>query len=694
MKTTTNSFLLLSVLSFITFTNIMKANDIAMLINKSMDETAFVLEYRDYDVWDGYSSFIPTTVQFIEVATGASITLTGDLEVAGLRLASGSTLNLNGHKLTINTGDIETLGGEIDASSDFSSISFTGILAQNFDASSLVNDELWELDINKTNQLNVTNTILITSLVKIQSGDLNVSNATFTFGCKFNTGGIKTAQLDQVALGSTITGEVDVEQCFSARRAFRFVGAPVNTTTSIHANWQEGATSYTDNPKNGYGVHITGVGNNSDGFNGFDWQPSGNPSLFTWDETNQSWGEIDNTNVNTLSAGDAYRLMVRGDRSTNITTSNASDSDTKLSTTGTLQVGSLDLSNKFSQVAGEYTFVANPYQTAVDLTQVYNESTNISSVVWIWDPWLGGLDGRGAWLTYNLVTSDPSNNSSEFNGFLQPYQAVIFETLSNGPVSLEFKESHKSISQTTQEAFSEDEESLSMQVQLYTEDSFNANSTSSDAFVINFTEDGYNGIDLRDVPKMDNIDENLARFHSGELLVVENRAMPQVNEELTLFMNQFSSTDYVLKLMVPEFDIVDTKLVDFYTGEIHDLVQGENHIYFSIDASNASQAYNRFRIEFSQQTLSSSDFITNSDVKMYPNPVNSDYLYVELPELIAGDVTVTIYDTQGRKVSESAFNNLNTKSLKIDQLNLSSGMYILQINNEQNTYDNIKFVKS
>ena len=82
---------------------------------------------------------------------------------------------------------------------------------------------------------------------------------------------------------------------------------------------------YLDNPRPGYGTHITGVSPGSanasegqDGNNGFDYSPSGNASMFTFNNATPSWDRVTNTN-GVLTAGEAYRLFLRGDRSINIT---------------------------------------------------------------------------------------------------------------------------------------------------------------------------------------------------------------------------------------------------------------------------------------------------------------------------------------------------------------------------------------
>lgn len=240
----------------------------------------------------------------------------------------------------------------------------------------------------------------------------------------------------------------------------------------------------------------------------------------------------------------------------------------------------------------------------------------------------------------------------------------------------------------------ENENTKTLNVRLYRADSYYANSSSSDAFVIHFTRDGDNGIDHRDVPKMNNFDENLARFHSGNLLVIENRAFPEANEQLSLFINQYSTINYVLKFNVPEFDGVRLQLVDAYTKLSHNLSAGENVVNFSLDNSNASRAHNRFSLEFEQVTLNTRNFGSKNAVSLYPNPVNDIYFYVDVPKNVTGDVLIEIFNSQGRKVNQVLFRNRTTHSLKIDSAKLNQGVYYLKVQGNHNLNKTLKFIKS
>ncbi|MBB4119897.1 putative outer membrane repeat protein, partial [Mesonia hippocampi] len=169
-----------------------------------------------------------------------------------------------------------------------------------------------------------------------------------------------TGQLAELPEGASITGNPAEVQRYipSGTRAFRFLSSAVNSTDNIHTNWQEGALNNTDNPTPSFGTHITG---DATGLNGFDATPSGNASLFDFDNATQTWNSITNTDVNTLTIGKAYRLYVRGDRSIDVTSNAATPTATTLRAKGSLHTGNFSLSN-LSGTAGGFNFVGNPYQ--------------------------------------------------------------------------------------------------------------------------------------------------------------------------------------------------------------------------------------------------------------------------------------------------------------------------------------------
>jgi hypothetical protein len=237
----------------------------------------------------------------------------------------------------------------------------------------------------------------------------------------------------------------------AGKRAFRFFGSPVTTTTTIKQNWMENATpgvlagypyrsTSVYNPNPGYGTLITGAGGNT---NGFDESQTNNPSLFTFNNSTGAWVTATNTS-GTIAAGNAYRLFVRGDRSYGITASSEPiGGSTILRTTGTITQGQLTTGTglpALSQSASGWSMLGNPYQSVVDMSSADVVKNNLTDYYYIWDP---RQATRGAYVAYNHVLNTSSNGSSAVNRYLQPGQAFFVQNTTAGSNSIVFKETAK-----------------------------------------------------------------------------------------------------------------------------------------------------------------------------------------------------------------------------------------------------------
>ena len=548
--------------------------------------------------------------------------------------------------------------------------------------------------------------------VLIEDGSIEVQRD-FTFKCDFSGSNPKTAMIGPLLGSSTITGNVTTEQCFPARRAFRLVSPSLTTTSSIRANWQEGAESWDtfneqDVPRE-FGTHITGLGvqnasPTNDGQNGFDWQPSGNPSMFTYDNINEQYSPISNTNTNTLQAGEFYRLMIRGDRHTDIRFNFSDPSDTRLRETGTILKGPYSPPNATiptNPSSGRVFMVGNPFQSIVDLSVVYENSSNIQPFVAIWDPTLGGtapgnpdsqtLGGRGGFVVVDMRDGTSSNSTSNMDQFQQVKQAIFFYANGNGTPVINYGEPDKRIFEDQTTVFSMPESQL--QINLYDKASFDTNDTADDGVKIKFKADGNNLVDQWDAKKISNQDENLARMFGNHLLSIEERAFPIDNEILPLFINQYRDTEYVFvinNIDLPQGTIA--YLRDNYLDTLTELEEGVNIINFQVDPSvNASTAFHRFSIVFEVETLSVGEF-NNNNFSVYPNPLEGSDLWVEVDGLSGEEALVQIYDTLGRMVKTFNQQVESNGKIHLNNIQLNQGLYLLELTSGGKKYMS-KFVK-
>ncbi len=556
--------------------------------------------------------------------------------------------------------------------------------------------------LDNPNDAVLTDPVDIFTSLEITSGDF-ISNGNATFRCGFDsTTGLNTKAAIIGQLSGNVIGNVTTEQCYPGRRAFRFVSPSVTTTTSIRANWQEGATAWNDNPNPGYGTHITGLGvQNStptnDGQNGFDWQPSGNPSMFVWNNATTQWSAINNTDSNTLTAGQVLRLNIRGSRAVDLRFNTSATSNTILRETGNVERGTVTFTTSDLGLEGvelqenDLILVGNPFQSIVDLHQVIASSTGVKPFVAIWDPRLGGvasnvnqnsteLGGRGSYLLVSTENGATNNPTSAMNQFLQPKQALFFYKDDTGaPVNIVFEEFHKIVDvEETTTVFSN--LGSHIQLSLFDQASFDANDTADDGIKIMFNPMGNNLIDQKDVMKLSNQDENLARMFGNQLIGIEERNMPEHNEVLPLFINNYRKTDYVFT--ASNIDLpADTKayLRDNYLDTFTELEPGQTVIPFSIDNNiNASKAFNRFAIVFEVETFSIQDF-DKAGFALYPNPVISNEAWISASSLVGEKVNVRIYDVLGRKVASFREEVGANGQIHLTNLSGSAGVYMVEL---------------
>ena len=640
------------------------------------------------------------TIPDVSAASNRYPILNIDAGAGDLTMAADASIDLNGFLLALNGSLTITTGAKIDASTAGSELYMSASNAQSIPAD-LVEPNVANFTVENAGGVILNSEMNITEILNVIQGDLT-SNDHITMVCTF-TPERKTAQIDQLI--GTISGDVTVEQCYPGRRAFRMVSASTTTTTSIHDNWQEGATAYNNNPNDGFGTHITGLGevagsghtsgnsSPSDQVNGLDWQPSGNASMFSFNASTQGWDMVLDTEGTTLNAGDAYLMMIRGSRAVDLT-SNASDTfNTILRSSGKVARGDVTINPGIGN--SEFAFIGNPYHAAVNMNKVLAPNSGYKDFIYFFDPNLGGaaetnpdsntLGGRGGYVTVDIHNNNTTIQSSvagvtttESNLFLQPYQAVFVEASSSvTPGSITFKESYKDIDQLQIDVFSTGP-NPHIFVNLFDEDSFNNLSSPDDGTVIYFSSTSSNAVDNNDAVKFFNQDETLARIQDGNLISYENRALPEDDEVLELYITQYRTKNYKLEIGVFDFPNQDVYLYDNYLETEVALNNDDNYIYsFSVDASNPeSNATDRFEIVIQQTTFSTNESELQG-ISIHPNPVK-DMVTVDLSQFTGEAKQLQVFDITGKLINQKDISN-GDHQFNINMTGIASGVYILKI---------------
>ncbi|WP_269686659.1 T9SS type A sorting domain-containing protein [Flavobacterium lacustre] len=591
-------------------------------------------------------------------------------------------LNVNGKTLTIN-GAISGNGSSsgLLTGSDSSSLVFTGTGNAGtiyMDQTTLGTSNVLEnLTLNRTSSGSVTlgNALSLSGVLTVTAGTFNTGDQ-ITFKSDVNS----TAIVGPVT--GVINGKVTVERFIPGRRAFRFLSSAVTTTTSILANWQEGVNNNTtttnNNPNPGFGTHITG---SVSGANGFDATQTTNASMYAFNNSSGAWVTVLNTDVTTLESGFPYRLLVRGDRSTNLNTNTPALTNTVLRATGTLYTGTKVITDLNSN-AGGYNFIGNPYQSPVDMNQVLQASTNLNKVFYyIWDP---TLNLRGGYVSVDVGTGDKVPNTSSATKYLQPWQGCFVKTDVAGSPSLSFQEAYKQVSTANVNVFRKADVTSSLRLELYEANAFLTSGKSADALLIQFGSENSNEVNSNDANKFTNLDENFATKNNTTLLSIERRALPQAEEIVPLHVNQYRNANYTIVAEASNIEGVTPFLLDNFTQTYTEIpatgVVTYNYSVLSSDAQSVSSS--RFNIVFkASSTLDIKSNELESGLKLYPNLVKDGWFMMSSSSDIQ-NIEIEIFNVLGQKIPFKT-TNIDANTLKIEPSKSSAkGVYWVKMKQE------------
>lgn len=611
-------------------------------------------------------SGIATSFDNITVISGTG-PLTADTDANNVTVETGAVLDLGTTTLSLSQNIINN--GTIDG--DEASLLLIGDTAQIISGNSF---EIGILTVDNLQGTTIQGAVDIQTLLTLTNGVLN------TNGNLILSSDIDGSAMVAPITGGSITGNVITEQYIPAKRAFRLIGSTVTTTSTIQSNWQESLSSTPS-----FGTHITG---STDGSNGFDATGSGNYSLFTLNNAAQAWEAVTNTDVNTLTAGQPLRLMVRGDRTIDLTSNLSPATITTLRATGQLATGTVTTTGaSLNHTANAFNFIGNPYHASVNVNDVLGASNNINSnQMFVWDATLGE---RGQYVTVTLDGMGSSNGANTKNyHFLQPGQAVFTRTLStvtDNSTSVIFAENHKAVGQDipiyaneTNDLFT----SAHIIGRLYRTEKYGLDEGLQDNFVVLFNSQYDNEITPSDASKFYNIDENMAISKGETLLSIEQRAMPEEGDELQFFNALYRTSEYTLDIDIEGLDGVTPYFIDTFTQASTMLSEGWNTLNLTVDQDNEeSMASDRFKITYAIDELSI-DNVQSTQIALYPNPITQGAITITASTLTGQDAQIVLHNILGQQVYSSQVTFTNGTTTIYNLNNLQSGVYFMTVQND------------
>ncbi|KQC33341.1 hypothetical protein AAU57_08450 [Nonlabens sp. YIK11] len=597
-----------------------------------------------------------------------ALTLSGDLDVRNLTVQNNGSLNAGSNVLNV-TGDI-IVDGSIELST--ASLNLSGSTSQLFKSPDV---SVENVIINNAEGVLLNTNLDLTGTITLTNGVLTTQNSSSPTGVlTFKSSEGKSAVLDQVVSGS-INGTVTVEKFFPATtgRKFRFVSAPVNFRGSIYDNWQEAGDATA-----GFGVQITG-GTAADGY---DQSTSGNPSLFRFenDYTNaaDAWTPLTSDNGDNLTtispvAGDAYRMFIRGDRTTDLTTNTDPASQTILRASGTLATGTYPASPITLAGSNLYSLIGNPYQSKVDVQALLAGATNVNTAEYYqWDPTTNN------YVLYEFATPTVPSGS-EITGNALPGQSFFVQSDATGNGSLQFQESYKVADSDVATKNSTVNNQLT--INLSTQEQA-ANGKANDIAIARFDEEYDSNFTTDDTSKFFGLSHSLAWENEGAYYIVNRASVPVDGDTYGLNVFVGESADYTFTLDLNGVDGINTYFHDKLDDSFDLVTVGEStSITKNIDLADAnSGAVDRFEIVFSKSTLGVDDSSAFAKaISIYPNPLSGNTLFIKGMEL-DGDSSVSLTNLAGQvlfetsKLTESA----NVRSIKLPEI--AAGIYIVNVN--------------
>jgi hypothetical protein len=514
--------------------------------------------------------------------------------------------------------------------------------------------------------------------------------------------------LEKTTATLAAVNNIRVERYIPGNRKWRLMASPVTTDAtdnqSIWDTWQQKGldnnTASSSDPDAGYqdnlGTHITGGpdGNTT----GYDVNLTKYPSLYEYDLANQAYTPIKhpvNLKTKPLEVGEAYLILIRGDRSVRLNMNDAISPWTKLVATGDLQIG--DYAKAGSLIGREFSVIANPYQAPVNMNQVLLNSNNIKSNFTIYDPTIGPL---GGYVTYDQLSGNTNVPESSANQFLQPGQSAVVETIPEPFAwftSINFEESHKGdLGNALTAVFREGPKSEDgyLRLGLYKKNAKAFTDVAYDGFILNFGAFNNSSDDLEDATKVFSGYEALGVKAGDDILSINARSLPtELNEVIDLHIENLKTSSYKFSVDLegfgdlPEGIILWDKYTDVYT-ELSNL----QTIDFDIDTSiPESKANNRFALVFENVSLGIDD-MRLSGISLYPNPVFSESLSIQFSKTNMNvDTEVNIYTLLGQRVFSKSYDNVS-ETITLNNLNFSTGVYIVRVK-QDNGERSFKIIK-
>lgn len=558
---------------------------------------------------------------------GAAATLASNATVNNTLTLTAGNLSIAANTLTLNAAVSRTAG--FLAGGNTSNLTIGGTAGSLHFDNTGTNNYLKAFTINTGASATLATNLNITSYDGTSSEGVLTVNGTGVL----TTGGLLTIKSSangtgRIAQGNTaggyISGNVTVERFIplNSSKGWRLLASNTNGSQSINAAWQEGQANSLSDPNPGFGTQISSgnaLGNNLAAAQsaGFDTLSAG-VSLFKYNPATDLLESVTNTLTTALSSEPGYFIFIRGDRRVGGYGAGSPTASSVLRSTGAVFQGD---QAAVSTGAQNYGLVRNPYASRIDMRNIAR-GTNLIDAFQVWDAKLGGSFGVGGFQTFSKSGSDyivtPGGGSYGSNGsvhnFIESGAAFFIQSVSNTNNTAQVVEACKTSASNTN-SFRPSTPAAGegrLVFNLY------ANNPGGSVDLVDgglayFANEYSNSVDIHDVRKSLNFNENFGMKRANTDLVVERRQQANLNDTVFFHMTQVRQISYRLDIEATNMDpLLNTAILqDKYTNTNTTLdLSSVNAYTFTVDANAASRAADRFRIVFRQSGVVPVAFIS------------------------------------------------------------------------------------
>jgi hypothetical protein len=537
---------------------------------------------------------VPTSTSNVIIPAGAPFypIITTTASANNISIAAGASVVVNGagvfnlYGTITNTGTFNLTAGTLN---------LAGTTAQTLAGTSLFNGLVKNLTLSNTAGISLSSALGVTGNVAF--GTSNVAFATNN-NLTLVSNAAGTASVNDITnngtiSGNTITGNVSIERYLPAKRAWRFLAAPVKIATSptITNSWREG-TGGVAGPltSTGYGTRITG--------------PAGTPMFdqgtqrasMKWFDMTFGLGDFrDITNTAAPIANEeGYFVFVRGDRSVDLTDA---ANITTLRIKGEVRTGTQPAFNVNNL---RYKSIGNPYPSRIDFRTI--AKTNIANQFTVWNAFNTGTFNAGKYEQYIYDGTDYRlNGSGVIRNYIESGEAIFIQNNDiagglGGSIIIAEKDKTTGSANVSRPGVT----IPTLEINLHTND-VSGSDFVADGVVINFNNTFNNAIDNNDVRKIFNVADNLAIKSNNNMLIVERRKNPVVTDTIFLNLTGTRVANYSFEIDPSVLNTLGLNafMKDKFLGtETPVSLVNVTNIPFAITTDAASKATNRFMIVF------------------------------------------------------------------------------------------------